>query len=63
MYSPGNLYGIPEGIFYSYPVEVADGKWKIVQGLNVSEEQKKRLAHTTEELLEEKKAIQHLLKV
>jgi malate dehydrogenase len=63
VYSPGNLYGIPEGIFYSYPVEVADGKWKIVQGLNVSEEQKKRLAHTTEELLEEKKAIQHLLKV
>ncbi len=62
VHSPGGLYDIPEGIFYSYPVEVKNGKWDIVKGLNVSAEQKKRLDITTNELLEEKKAIADLLK-
>lgn len=63
VYSPGGLYGVPEGIFYSYPVEVNNGKWTIVKGLSISPEQKKRLDHTTNELLEERKAIEQMLKV
>ena len=63
VYSPGGLYGVPEGLFYSYPVEVANGKWSIVKGLTINDAQKKRLEHTTNELLEERKAVESMLKV
>jgi malate dehydrogenase len=63
VYSPGGLYGIPEGVFYSYPVEVANGKWNIVKGLTINADQQKRLQHTTNELLEERKSIESLLKI
>ena len=63
MYSPGGLYGVTEGLFYSYTVEVSNGKWKIVKGPTINDAQKKRLEHTTNELLEERKAVESMLKV
>lgn len=32
-WSNGNPYGVPEGIYYSFPVTVTNQKWSIVKGL------------------------------
>ena len=49
-------YGIPSGLVFSFPVTI-DGltkKWKIVQGLELNEFAKQKLAVTTKELEEER---------
>lgn len=63
IWSTGNTYGVPEGLFYSFPVTVANKKWSIVPGLEIGAEQRARLDKTANELLEERKAIESLLKV
>jgi malate dehydrogenase len=55
-------YGIAEGVIFGYPVTCQNGEYKIVQGLNVSEFSKTRIAATHKELLEERSAIEGLLK-
>lgn len=35
-WSNGNPYGIPDGIYYSFPVTVTNQKWSIVQGLKIN---------------------------
>jgi malate dehydrogenase len=47
-------YGIPKDIVFSFPVEIKDKQWKIVQGLNVDDFARSKLDITTQELLEEK---------
>ncbi len=54
-------YGIPEGIIYGYPVTCKDGKYEIVQGLEVNDFGRARMTATYNELLEEKNSIKHLL--
>ncbi|HEY9722652.1 MAG TPA: malate dehydrogenase [Oscillatoriaceae cyanobacterium] len=54
-------YGIPEGVIYGFPVTCANGEYKIVQGLEVSDFSRERMQKTYDELLEEKNAIKHLL--
>lgn len=54
-------YGIEPGIIYSYPVTCADGKYQIVQGLEVSEFSRKRMDATETELREEREAIKELI--
>lgn len=63
IWSTGNTYNIPEGLFYSFPTTVQNKEWSIVNGLTINENQRKRLTITANELLEERKAIEHLLKV
>jgi len=60
--SDGNTYGVPEGLVYSFPVVCRDGKYEVVNGLKVSAESQARLDKTTAELLEERKAVEFLLK-
>jgi malate dehydrogenase len=55
-------YGIGEGVIFGYPVTCQNGEYKIVQGLSVSEFSKTRIAATHKELLEERSAIEALLK-
>jgi malate/lactate dehydrogenase len=55
-------YGVPKGIIFSYPVICKDGKYEIVKGLKVDPETQKRLDVTIEELVSERKAVEHLLK-
>jgi malate/lactate dehydrogenase len=43
-------YGVPEGLVFSFPVECKQGSWKIVQGLNWKDWQKKLIEITTKEL-------------
>jgi hypothetical protein len=46
VWSTGNPYNIPEGIFYDFPVTITDKKWSIVNGLTISDEQRKRMTAT-----------------
>lgn len=62
-WSNGNTYGVPEGLYYSFPVTIQNQKWSVVNGLNISAEQRQRMVHTANELLEERKAIESILKV
>ena len=55
-------YGIPEGVRFGYPVTCQNGEYKIVQGLPVSEFSKGRIAVTHKELLEERAAVEAMLK-
>lgn len=48
-------YGVPEGVIYSFPVTTAGGKYRIVQGVQLSEFSKKKLEETYKELADEKK--------
>lgn len=54
-------YEIEPGIMYSYPVTCKDGKYEIVQGLEVSEFSRERMNVTEDELRQERAAIEHLL--
>jgi malate dehydrogenase len=54
-------YGIAEGIIYSYPVTISDGKYEIVQGLDINEFSRSKMDATRDELEEERDAIKHLL--
>lgn len=54
-------YGIPEGVMYGFPVTCADGKYTIVQGLEIDEFSRQCMDKTLQELTEERDAIQHLL--
>lgn len=47
-------YGIPEGVIYSYPVTCKNGKYTIVQGLNVSEKIKAKMMASYKELCDER---------
>ena len=55
-------YGIPAGVMFGYPVTSANGEYKIVQGLALSEFSKTRAAATHKELLEERDGVKHLFK-
>ncbi len=54
-------YDIEPGIMYSYPVTCKDGKYEIVQGLEISEFSRSRMDATEDELRQERAAIEHLL--
>ncbi|XP_018783435.1 PREDICTED: malate dehydrogenase, cytoplasmic [Bactrocera latifrons] len=47
-------YGAPKDVVFSFPVEISNGKWKIVQGLQLDDFAKSKLAVTGKELEEEK---------
>ncbi|KAK3144057.1 hypothetical protein QOZ80_4AG0308270 [Eleusine coracana subsp. coracana] len=47
-------YGVPEGIFYSFPVTCEKGEWAIVQGLQVDEFARSKMELSVNELEEEK---------
>ena len=55
-------YGIPEGLIFGFPVICDEGSYRIVQGLDLSDEfSQKRIAATLAELEEERSVIQDLL--
>lgn len=60
VYSDGS-YGIEEGLIYSFPCVCSDGKWEIVQGLEINEFSKTKMRATEQELQEERDAVAHLL--
>ena len=56
-------YGAAEGVIFSYPVTVKDEEITIVQGLDLSDFDKSKIAATGQELLEEREAIADMLPV
>ena len=59
--SSDGSYGVAKGIVYSFPVVCANGSYNIVQGLDINEFSRGCMSTTETELLEERKAIEHLL--
>ena len=53
-------YGIAPGVIYGYPVTVKDGKYSIVQGLEINEFSRARMDATDKELREERAGVEHL---
>ena len=54
-------YGVAEGIVYSFPVRCQDGRWEIVQGLDISDFSRERMQATEAELLEERDGVRDLI--
>ena len=54
-------YGIPEGVIYSYPVTCKGGEYSIVQGLDINEFSREKMAATHRELLEERDGVKDLI--
>jgi malate dehydrogenase len=55
-------YGIKPGVVYGYPCTTKDGRYEIVQGLDVDAFSRARMDATEKELREERAAIEDLLK-
>ncbi len=50
-------YGVPEGLISSFPVTTRDGKWEIVQGLEINDFSRARIDASAAELAEERAAV------
>jgi malate dehydrogenase len=53
-------YGIKPGVIYGYPVTCKNGKFSIVQGLEVNAFSRERMDATDKELREERAGVEHL---
>ncbi|MDU0479398.1 malate dehydrogenase [Staphylococcus chromogenes] len=58
--SPG-VYGIPEGIVVGLPTYAEGGEWKVVEGLEISDFQRKLIDANVAELQDEREAVKDLL--
>lgn len=54
-------YGIEEGVIYGFPCTCSNGKYEIVQGLEINEFSRARMDSTDKELREERAAVEDLL--
>ena len=54
-------YGVPEGLIFSFPVLIENGKYKIVEGLEHSEYSKNKIEATAQDLVNERAAVADLL--
>jgi malate dehydrogenase len=53
-------YGVPEGLMSSFPVTAKNGKFEIVQGLDINEFSRARIDASVNELIEERDAVKEL---
>ncbi len=53
-------YGVPEGLISSFPVTCADGRWSIVQDLEIDDFSRARIDASVAELAEERDAVAEL---
>jgi malate dehydrogenase len=53
-------YGVPEGLISSFPVVARDGRFEIVQGLEINEFSRERIDASVAELVEERDAVRKL---
>lgn len=58
----GSQYSVPAGLIFSFPVTSANGQFSVVQGLKMDDELTvNSIKKTTDELLAERQAVEHLL--
>lgn len=53
-------YGVPAGLVSSFPVTVTDGRWSIVQGLEIDDFSRVRIDASVAELADEREAVKGL---
>jgi malate dehydrogenase len=53
-------YGVPAGLIYGFPCTCKDGKYEIVQGLEIDAFSRTRMDATAAELIEERDAVKEL---
>ncbi len=53
-------YGIDPGVIYGYPVTCKDGKYSIVQDLEINDFSRQRMDASAKELRDERSAVEHL---
>ncbi|WP_309127401.1 malate dehydrogenase [Microbacterium sp.] len=53
-------YGVPEGLISSFPVQSVEGRWRIVEGLDLDAWARERVDASVAELAEERDAVQAL---
>jgi malate dehydrogenase len=53
-------YGVPEGLMSSFPCTCADGRWEVVQGLEIDEYSRGKIDASVAELEEERAAVKEL---
>ena len=53
-------YGVPEGLISSFPVVAKDGRFEIVQGLDIDDFSRERIDASVAELAEEREAVRKL---
>jgi malate dehydrogenase len=53
-------YGVEEGIVSSFPVTVRDGRWEVVQGLDIDDFSRGKIDATVAELVSERDAVRAL---
>ncbi|GHC89108.1 malate dehydrogenase [Nocardiopsis terrae] len=53
-------YGVPEGLISSFPVTSRNGRWEIVQGLEIDEFSRGRIDASVQELVEERDTVKQL---
>ena len=59
----GKTYGVPEGLIFSFPHTTTPGKLHMVKDLDMDDELTvNSMKKTTDELLDERSAVEHLLK-
>jgi len=54
VYAGGNKYGIPEDLIYSFPVQINNKTWKVVDGLAINDFSRGKMDATAAELVEER---------
>jgi malate dehydrogenase len=54
-------YGIPKDVMFGFPVTTQNGKYSIVQGLEMDAFSQERIAKTLKELQDEQAGVAHLL--
>ena len=54
-------YGVPEGLIFSFPCTVQDGRYTVVEGIEHGGFAKDKLQVTIDELVEEREAVADLL--
>ncbi|MFN7149909.1 MAG: malate dehydrogenase, partial [Microthrixaceae bacterium] len=53
-------YGVPEGLISSFPCICVDGRYEIVQGLEIDEFSRAKIDASVAELAEERDAVKEL---
>jgi len=53
-------YGVPEGLISSFPCRAVDGRWEIIQGVDINEFSRSKIDASVAELGEERDAVKEL---
>ena len=56
-----NGYGIPEGIVFGFPCECKNGSFTLINGLEIDEYSRGKIAITLKELEDERAAVKDML--